>query len=159
MEDIYKILDEKGVPYEKHEHEAVFTFDVAEKLCKEIPGGHVKNLFLRNKKGDVHYLVVVEGVKQVDLNQLRKDLGESKLSFGSPERLMEHLGVTPGSVSPLAIVNNAAKDVIVVFDEGLLRFDVLNCHPNINTATLSIPRDELMRFLNESGNEVRTMML
>lgn len=159
MSDIYKVLDELKIPYEKHEHEAVFTFDIADKLCQNIAGGHIKNLFLRNKKGDKHYLVVVEGIKTVDLKQLRKDLGESKLSFGSPERLMEHLGITPGSVSPLSIVNNDAKDVIVIFDEGLLNFDVLNCHPNINTATLSIKRDDLMRFLEQSGNELRVMKL
>ena len=159
MQDIYEVLDSLGLDYQKHEHHAVFTCEDSDGLFEEIEGGHIKNLFLRNKNGNQHYLVVVESSKTVDLKELRKYLGESKISFGSAERLMENLGVTPGSVSPLALINNEKKDIVVILDEGLLKYDILNCHPNINTATLGLKREDLLKFLDYCGHELRMIEL
>lgn len=154
MKDIYKILKQLGIQYVKHEHPAVFTVEESKKIDLKMKGGKTKNLFLRNKKGDIHYLVTIEHEKKADLKDLRQKLGESKLSFASPERLKEHLGLTPGSVSLLGLINNADKKVIVVIDKDLWKNDVICCHPNTNTATLEIGRADLQKFFDWCGNEV-----
>jgi Ala-tRNA(Pro) deacylase len=99
--DIYVVLDRLGIPYRKTEHPPAFTVEQAETLYGHLPGAHTKNLFLRNKKGNRHYLVIVRSDKRVDLKALGGLLGEATLSFASPERLMRYLGVTPGAVTPL----------------------------------------------------------
>ncbi|MEN9561224.1 MAG: hypothetical protein RIQ56_497, partial [Candidatus Parcubacteria bacterium] len=152
-------LKELGITYEKFEHPAVFTVDEANIHSKHIPGGHSKNLFLRNEKGDRHYLVTVLGDKKVDLKELRRLLNERKLSFGSPERLMAKLGVTPGSVSLLALINNKEKDVIVVIDEDLWKHERIQYHPNVNTGTLVISKLDLERFLAYLGYSARIVKL
>lgn len=154
---LYEVLAELGVAYEHHPHEAAYTVEEADRLYGHLPGGHSKNLFLRNKKGDTQYLVVVESAKRVNLKALQEALGESKLSMGSPERLLRTLALTPGSVTPLALLNEGAREVKVVLDEGLLRHDPLNFHPNVNTATISLARADFERFLAHCGNEVRRL--
>ena len=159
MHDIIGVLTDLQIPYESFEHPAVFTCEEADVHCTHIPGGHSKNLFLRNEKGDRHYLVTVLGEKQVDLKNLRLLLDERKLSFGSPERLMAKLGVTPGSVSLLALINNKEKDVIVIIDEDLWNHERIQYHPNRNTATLVIKKEDLERFLKWCGNASKIMKL
>ncbi len=156
-EDIYRVLDGLAIHYTVTEHEAAFTVEQADHLYGHLPGAHSKNLFLRNKKGDRHYLIVVESHKQVDLKALRGALGESTLSFASPQRLMASLGLHPGSVSPFGLINDRDKAVRVVMDRDLLACDVLNFHPNVNTATLSLSRSDFERFLEHCGHEVRMM--
>src|SRR5215831_14006994 len=116
---VYAALDALGVPYERHEHPAVFNSEDAAKYWDPIAGTQCKNLFLRNKKGDRHYLVILEISKRVDLKDLVKVVGDDRLSFGSPERLMTHLGLTPGSVSPFGLINDAAGTVRVILDADL----------------------------------------
>ncbi|PIZ70637.1 prolyl-tRNA synthetase associated domain-containing protein [Candidatus Peregrinibacteria bacterium CG_4_10_14_0_2_um_filter_43_11] len=160
MKTIYNILDELGIEYVKHEHPAVFTCEESEAVgYRRAEGGNTKNLFLRNKKGTRHYLVSLGHEKQADLKTLKEKLGESNLSFASAERLMEYLGLTPGSVSLLGLVNNAAHDVIVILDEDLWKNNVICCHPNINTSTLDIKREDMEKFFKWCGNEVRVMEL
>lgn len=159
MADIYDVLRELNIAFVKHDHPAVFTCEEAKPYYDKMRGGHSKNLFLRNRKGDRHYLVAVEEHKTVDLKSLKNKLGEAKIGFASPERLKEHLGLTPGSVSLLGLVNNADHQVIVVIDEALWRHNVICCHPNINTATLEIKREDLQRFFAWCGNEIRFMKL
>lgn len=156
---LYALLDELGIAYERYGHEAAYTVEQADAFYGHLPGGHSKNLFLRNKKGDRHYLVVAESHKPVDLKALRGVLGESTLSFASPERLWRHLRLTPGSVSPLGLMHDAAQAVTVVLDRDLLEHDVLNFHPNINTATVAIGREDFRRFLAHCGHEVRVLEL
>lgn len=159
MQDIYAVLEELGIAYARHEHEAAFTVEEAEQFYGDLPGGKSKNLFLRNKKGDRHYLLVAEQHRPVDLKALRAKLGESTLSFASPERLRRHLGLTPGSVSPFGLINDGAKAVVVLLDSLLMQADPLNFHPNINTATLTVARADFERFLSHTGNEVRLIDL
>ncbi len=157
MLNIYQVLDELGVPYEKYDHPPVYTVAEADRLRGELPGGQTKNLFLRNKKGKKHYLLVTESDKQVDLKRLREQCGERALSFASPQRLEKYLGVTPGAVSPLGLIHDVNREVIVLLDRDLLRHQALGFHPNVNSATLVIPTEGFQRFLAHCGNDVRVV--
>ena len=159
MKDIYQVLQELDISFEKHDHPPVFTVEEADALSGNLMGGRTKNLFLRNKKGKRHYLVVVESSKPIDIKKMRVLLGESSLSFASPERLKKYLGLEPGSVSPFGIINDAEGEVVVIVDQELMSHQVLNYHPNINTSTLAISRDDFRKFLEASGNEVRYLEL
>ena len=155
--NILEVLDGLGIAYTHHEHEAAFTVEDADRIYGHLEGGHLKNLFLRNKKGDRHYLVVVESHKQVDLKALRGALGESTLSFASPERLLRHMGLTPGSVSPMGLINDTTGAVTAYFDQDLLGFELLNFHPNRNTATITVRTDDLKRFVEHTGRAFQTL--
>lgn len=159
MQAIYDVLGELRIPFVKHEHPAVFTVEEASQLAGGFGAAETKNLFLRNAKGNVHYLVVAESSKRVDLKQLTAVLGETKLSFASPERLMTHLRLTPGSVSPFGLINNTDKSVRVIVDSGLLSHERVGFHPNINTATLVITAQDFRKFLAWIGNEIRFIEL
>lgn len=160
MKDIYEILEKLNIPYKKHDHPPVFTTKESAKFRFVSDGvGETKNLFLRNKKGDQHYLVTLGHEKKADLKELRKKLDESKLSFASPERMMEKLGLAPGSVTLLGLINNPEKDVIVILDQDLWEHEVIACHPNRNDATLEINRKDMDRFLEWCGHEVRILSL
>jgi Ala-tRNA(Pro) deacylase len=152
---VYRALDALGISYQRYEHPPVFTADEAAEHWKDIPATRVKNLFLRNKKGDRHYLVILEIGKQADLRQLVKLLGDDRLSFGSAERLMTHLGLTPGAVSPFGLLNDASHRVQVVLDADLRRAERLVFHPNVNTASVTIGFSDLERFLAAQGNPIR----
>jgi Ala-tRNA(Pro) deacylase len=157
LPDLYTVLDELGISYDKYEHPPVYTVEQADRLRGKLPGGQTKNLFLRNKKGKRHYLVVTASNKQVDLKQLREHCGEKVLSFASPERLKKYLGLAPGSVSPLGLIHDKNKEVVVLLDRDLLDHESLGFHPNVNTATLVIPTEGFQRFLAHCGNEVRVI--
>jgi len=152
---VYEALDQLGIPYKRHEHPPVFTVEQAEQHWTDIEGLHCKNLFLRNKKGNRHYLVVAPTSKTVDLRRLNEKLGEDRLSFGSPERLMRLLGLEPGSVSPFGLINDRQKEVTVILDEDLRSAERVNFHPNVNTATVGLSRKDFEKFLAWTGNSVR----
>lgn len=154
MNDIYNVLNKLGILYEKHEHPAVFTVADAVKYYVKIDGAHNKSIFLRNKKADKYYLILTLDSKRVNLKELQIFLTESKLSFASPEKLMEYLGLTPGSVSPFGLINDKNKIVEVIVDEELLKFDKQGFHPNINTVTLIITTEDLKKFLEWTKNKV-----
>ena len=156
---IFAALSALGIRYELFEHPPVFTAEEAATHWAAIPGTAVKNLFLRNKKGDRHYLVVLGIDKQADLRQLVKVIGDDRLSFGSPERLQRCLGVTPGSVSPLGLIHDTAHSVRVIVDSDLRAAERLIVHPNDNTASLTISGADFVRFLEERGNSVRWIRL
>ena len=155
MRDIYKVLNNLAIEYRRYEHPAVFTVEAAEEHYAKMLGAHTKNLFLRNKKGNRHYLVAIESSKNIDLKQLREFLNESNLSFASAERLQKYLGLTPGSVSILGLMNDENKEVQVVIDTDLLKEEIINCHPNINTATLGIRTKDIEKFLKFTGHVIR----
>ncbi|PIW36597.1 MAG: prolyl-tRNA synthetase associated domain-containing protein [Candidatus Kerfeldbacteria bacterium CG15_BIG_FIL_POST_REV_8_21_14_020_45_12] len=159
MKDIFQVLNDLGIAYVEHKHPPLFTVEDSEKHYKQVKGGRSKNLFLRNRKGDRHYLIVIEASKQLNLTSLADVLEEVQLSFASPERLLKHLGLTPGSVSPFGLINDEEKAVVVIIDKALLQYDRLNYHPNINTATLEIAQPDLGRFLEWSGQQVRYLDL
>ena len=156
---VYQALDALGIGYTVTEHEAAFTVEQADTLYGHLEGGHSKNLFLRNKKGRQHYLIVAESHRPVDLKRVRGLLGESNLSFASPERLMTHLGLTPGSVSPFGLLNDTQRHVQVLLDEELMKHPMLNFHPNVNTATLTLSTADFRRFLTHLGHQVREITL
>src|SRR5881227_524727 len=148
-------LREHGIAPERHAHPAVMTVEESERLVPTLPGAKTKNLFLRDKKGARHFLVTVPHDLAVDLNALGAALGAGRLGFASPERLMRHLGITPGSVSLLALVNDAAHAVEFVIDRRLWDADAVHAHPLVNNATLVIPHVQLERFLAATGHSVR----
>ncbi len=152
---VYARLDELGIPYARYEHPPVATVDEAERHWAGIDATHCKNLFLRNQKGNRHYLVVLTHSKRADLRAVADQIGDGKLSFGSPERLMSHLGVTPGSVSPFGLINDRDHAVRVVLDRDLKAAERLSFHPNINTRTLVVSSADFARFLAACGNVVQ----
>ena len=148
-------LDELGITYTRHEHPPVATVEEAELHWDPIDATHCKNLFLRNQKGNRHYLVVLTASKKADLKAVADQIGDGKLSFGSPERLMTHLGLTPGSVSPFGLINNRDHAVRVVLDRDLKAAARLGFHPNINTVTFTIAAADFASFLEACGNPVQ----
>ncbi|HRD77594.1 MAG TPA: prolyl-tRNA synthetase associated domain-containing protein [Hyphomicrobiaceae bacterium] len=147
-----------GIETRTVDHKAVFTVAQSKEIETGLPGGHIKNLFLKCKKGQLH-LVVALNSTAVDLKSLHKSLGSGRLSFGNAELLKATLGVEPGSVTPFALVNDTAGIVAVALDARMMRHDLLNCHPLTNTATTAIARDDLMRFIRATGHEPRVIEL
>lgn len=152
---VYEALEALGITYDSYEHPPVFTSEDVDAHWRDIPATPVKNLFLRNKKGNREYLVIVGVEKRVDLQQLVKVIGDDRLSFGSPERLMQTLALTPGSVSPFGLLHEASRDVQVIIDTELRQAERLIFHPNINTASVTIAFGDLEKFLASRGNRVR----
>ena len=152
--EVLAYLDEIGIPYVRHEHPPVATVAEAEKYWTGLRGAHCKNLFLRNNKGNRHYLVVADASRRIDLKGLTRTLGEDRLSFASAERLMKYLGLETGSVSPFGLIHDTGKEVRVVVDAGLKTAEKVNFHPNVNTATLEISFGDFERFLTQCGNRL-----
>lgn len=155
-QDLLTRLDELGIATQTLDHEAVFTVAESSRLERELPGGHTKNLFLKDKK-DRLFLVVALGHAHIDLKTLHKILGADRLSFGRPELLMEVLGVPAGSVTPFALINDKARRVTVILDADMMRHQRLNYHPLENTATTNIAREDLLRFIRACGHEPRIL--
>ncbi|MGB0845764.1 MAG: prolyl-tRNA synthetase associated domain-containing protein [Thiolinea sp.] len=146
--DLYGTLQQHDIRYQRTDHAAVYTCEEADRLLPDLPGAKTKNLFLRDRKGKRHFLVVVSGEKSVDLKALAKTLEVNSLGFASPERLQKHLQLTPGSVSVLAVINDTDNAVELVIDQAIWQAESLQCHPLVNTATLVMPMTELRRLLD-----------
>lgn len=159
MQEIYDTLKKLHIKFTEFTHPAVFTNAEADQYYQDVPGGRSKNIFLRNKKGDKHYLVIIEGSKTIDLNKLRAELQESKLGFASAERLKKFLNATAGSVSPFGLMFDTLKEVKVMIDEDLLKFEQLHYHPNINTATILIAKDDLLKFIEWTGHSYKSLKI
>ena len=157
MSDIYEFLATHGIPYERYDHVAVFTCDEAERAVPDIPAAHTKNLFLRDKKGQRHMLLVTLCSKAVDLKQVSDVIGADRLSLGSPERLAARLGVTPGSVTVLALINDPEHQVEVLVDEDVWNAASVRAHPLANTATLSITQSDMRKFIEATGHKARVV--
>ncbi len=156
--DLMARLAELGIETTTTEHEAVFTVAESDRLHRELPGGHTKNLFLKDAKGQL-WLVIAESHTEVDLKALPKAIGAARLSFGKADLLIDVLGVAPGSVTALALINDTAHRLSVVVDERLMRYDIINCHPLENTATTAIRREDLFRFMEACGARPRIAAL
>ena len=152
-DDLFQHLDGLGIAHETHWHAPVFTVAESQALRGTLAGGHSKNLFLKNKKGQL-WLVTAAEDAHVDLKALTKTLEAGRLSFGKPELLMEVLGVEPGSVTPFGLLNDTEKRVIFVLDERLAAMDPLNFHPLVNNATTAISTADFRQFLDASGHTV-----
>jgi len=155
--DIYQFLADHNIEYERHDHPPVYTCEEALRLVPPLPAARTKNLFLRDRKGQRHFLVTVGYEKAVDLKALASLLRVSKLGFASAERLQRYLGIDPGSVSILGVVNDVNQEVEVIVDEDLWRAEAFQCHPLVNTSTLVISRDDIERFLAITGHPVRVL--
>ena len=156
--DLMTRLNALGIATATFEHPPVFTVEEARAHCAHLPGGHCKSLFLKDKK-DRLWLVVARDDQRVDLKALGRRLGAGNLSFGKPELLLEVLGVTPGSVTPFGLANDAGRRVNVVLDAGMLKHAVLNYHPLGHDATTAIAPADLQRFLAATGHAVQVVDL
>lgn len=152
-EDVFAFLASLGIPHETVEHPAVFTVEESKRLRGELPGAHVKNLFVKDKKSRLFLVSALEDTV-IDLKKLHELIGGTgRVSFGSAELLVETLGVTPGSVTPFAAINDTTGRVTVVLDSRLLEHERINVHPLVNTMTTGVSRDDLLRFLRATGHE------
>ncbi|MGO4450592.1 prolyl-tRNA synthetase associated domain-containing protein [Phyllobacterium sp. TAF24] len=152
-DELMQKLDELGIKTSTIRHAPVFTVAEAQDLRGQVAGAHTKNLFLKDKK-DKFFLVTGGEEALVDLKTIHTKIGaSSRVSFGKPEKLMEYLGLVPGSVSVLGVINDEDHQVKVVLDENLMRNDIINAHPLSNDATTSIASDDLKRFLKATGHE------
>jgi Ala-tRNA(Pro) deacylase len=153
--DLFAFLDRLGISYATVAHPPLFTVEESRALRGTIPGGHTKNLFLKDKSG-AYYLVVACEDAAIDLKGLHRRLGaKGRLSFGSADALEALLGVKPGSVTPFGAINDASGKVVVVLDRAMLSHAILNYHPLVNTMTTSIPQAGLITFLKSCGHEPR----
>lgn len=152
--DLFAFLDNLGIPHTTVSHPPLFTVEQSRALRGRIPGGHTKNLFLRDKK-DALFLVVAEEDALIDLKTLHRRLDAGRFSFGSADLLRDVLGVEPGAVTPFAAINDVARRVAVVLDAPMMRHEILNYHPLDNTMTTSIARDDLVKFLAATGHPPR----
>lgn len=158
-EKVCEILKDLEIPFEIHHHPPVFTVEEAEKHWEDVKGAHCKNLFVRNKKGNRHYLVIMESDKRADLKELNRRMGDDRLSFASPERMKRYLGLEPGAVSPFGLINDRKKEVQVILDKDLKNAGWVSFHPNVNTATLTLSFSDFEKYLEWCGNPLRLLPL
>ncbi len=155
--DLPAFLAAHGIAAERHAHPPVMTVAESERLVPRLPGAKTKNLFLRDKKGVRHFLVTVPHSLAVDLGALGAALGVGRLGFASPERLRKHLGIAPGSVSLLALVNDPRRAVAFVIDRALWEAAAVQAHPLTNDATMVLTHADLERFLAATGHAPRVI--
>jgi Ala-tRNA(Pro) deacylase len=153
-QQLFARLQELGIAQRTVEHPPVFTVEEAKARRGDLPGHHVKNLFLRNKKEEMWLVVALED-RAIDLKRLGEALGAGRLSFGSPERLRRHLGIEPGSVTPLALINDQARAVRLALDRALADGGPVNVHPLVNTMTTAVTPAGLLRFFEAIGHSPR----
>jgi Ala-tRNA(Pro) deacylase len=157
--DLFAYLARLGIRTETFEHAPVFTVAESRSIKAKIPGGHSKNLFLKDRK-DRLFLVVARDETRIDLKRLHETIGAAgRLSFGSAELLRDTLGVEPGSVTPFALVNDTARRVTAILDAELMAFSHVNFHPLVNSMTTTIARGDLLAFLSATGHDPRVLRL
>jgi Ala-tRNA(Pro) deacylase len=155
-DDVFRKLAELGIRYEKIEHEAAFTVEDMERIGFDEKVTVCKNLFVRDqKKKATHWLVVLHKDKRADLHSLAEQLGTNHLSFASGERLRKYLGLSQGEVTPLGVISDRERSVIVVFDRDLVGNEHLGVHPNDNTATLIMSFEDIRKVVEDNGNPIR----
>lgn len=159
QKEVYELLDKLSIPFHYREHPPVNTIEEATRYWKNYDSGRCKNIFLRNHKGNKHYLVILEHLRALNMKDLEARLKQGKLSFASEKRLMKYLGLKPGSVSPFGLINDRERHVHLFIDHKLLDFDNLSFHPNDNTASLIIAKNDFIRFLDHQGNSYEFLRL
>lgn len=153
-EKVLKKLNELNIKYEVIDHPPVYTIEEMENLNLEKKGHIVKNLFLKNSNGKSHYLVVLKGDKKADLKSIRSQVQSGALSFASEERLEKYLNLLKGAVTPLGIINDEDHCVNVVIDDDLKNQNIIGVHPNVNTSTVFISYNDMIKFINNFGNKI-----
>ncbi len=154
--EVFEALD---ITFTRVEHPPVYTVEEARLHWRDLSGTHCKNLFLRNKKGNRHFLIILEDSKRADLKAIARSMGEDRLSFASPERLTRYLGLEPGAVSPFGLINDLQKDVRVLLDKDLKDAHTIYFHPNVNTSTVGMSFPDFMRFLEHCGQALEFFTL
>jgi Ala-tRNA(Pro) deacylase len=155
----FELLDHLGIAHQTVEHPPVFTVQESQALRGILPGGHTKNLFVKDKAERL-FLITAEEDSPVDLNATSKLLGvKGRLSFCSAERLLAHLGVKPGSVTPLALVADKGGAVTFIIEKKLLGHAIINVHPLINSRTTALKREDLLAYVRATGHEPSVMEL
>ena len=152
-DDLFAYLDDLGLAHRTRWHEATFTVEEGRDLKASMPGGHTKNLFMKDKDG-VIVLISAHAESELKLNQLHKLIGTKRLSFASGDLMVELLGVTPGSVTGFALMNDKAGKVRFVVDKALMAHETLNFHPLVNTGTTAISREDFAAFVKATGHEM-----
>ena len=155
-ESLFNLLKDLKIEFKVFEHPPLFTVNDAKKYRENMRGFHTKNLFLRDKKKR-SYLVIAHEDSVIDLNLLAEKISSSRLSFGSKERLFEELGVFPGAVTPLSVVNNKKKDIKIFLDAKMFGHDTIFCHPLVNDRTISISYNSLLTFFHYLGLSPETV--
>ena len=146
-ESLYRLLEELKINFKIFEHPPLFTVDEAKKHRQGMQGYHIKNLFLRDKKKK-NFLVVAQEDRTIDLTLLTERIKSSRLSFGSKERLFEELGVFPGAVTPLSVINNRKKNINIFLDAEMSGEDAIFCHPLVNDRTISLSYKSLLTYFD-----------
>jgi Ala-tRNA(Pro) deacylase len=159
MPDLYATLASLDIPFEHHKHAPVFTCDEAYAALPNHDAVQTKNIFLRDKRGRRHLLLVTTCEKSVDIKQFAEQADADHLSFASPERLMKHLGVAPGSVTVLGLINDESRAVELFVDRDVWNTPRWRCHPLINSETLVLARTDLERFFAVTGHTPRVLEL
>lgn len=158
-DELFAYLSRLGIESWTLEHAPVFTVAESRSVKEAVPGGHSKNLFVKDRKGRL-FLVVAEAEAEIDLKRLHEAIGASgRVSFGSADLLRQTLGVEPGSVTPLAVINDPGGQVSVVLDAGLMRHGRINVHPLVNTRTTGLACEDLVAFLRATGHEPHVVAL
>jgi Ala-tRNA(Pro) deacylase len=152
QKELYDLLEKLSIQFEYHEHPPLATIEDAKIHWKDYNSARCKNIFFRNHKGDRHYLVILEHLRQLNIKDLEKRLKQGKLTFASDKRLKKYLGLEPGSVSPFGLINDKGNHVHLFIDEKLNEADRLAFHPNLNTASLVISKFDFLKFLGFTGN-------
>ena len=150
--ELYALLDANGIAYSHHTHPPLFTVSDSQSLRGELPGGHVKNMFMKDKKGAIWLATCLED-RQIRIRDLEKEIGAKNLSFGKEDLLWEMLGVRPGAVTPFGLINDTGHRVRVALDRQMLERDPLNFHPLHNEATTTVSRDGFLKFLALTGHD------
>lgn len=150
-DDLYTLFETLGINYTTTDHAPIFTVDEGLEIKKSMPGGHTKNLFLKDKAGAL-FLICALGDTPIRINRLHPMLGCKRLSFGKPELMETHLGVTPGSVTLFALMNDKEGQVTLILDQALLDHDIVNFHPLLNDATTAISSEDMVRFAKATGH-------
>jgi len=157
--ELYELLEKLGISFEYHEHPPVATIEDAKIHWRDFNSGRCKNIFFRNHKGNRHYLVILEHLRQLNIRDLEQRLKQGKLTFASDQRLKNYLGVEPGSVSPFGLINDKDHHVHLFIDEKLDEYERLSFHPNINTASLVVNKSDFLKFLRYMGNSYEFIRL
>ena len=158
-QEVYDFLTSRGIEYEVTEHGAVFNMEEMSHVELPHPEADAKNLFVRDDKKRNYYLITVKGDKRVDLKKFREEHGTRSLSFASENDLMNLLGLIPGAVTPLGILNDSERKVKFFLDEELVNVGLIGVHPNDNTATVWLKTTELIDIITEHGNEVEAVRI
>ena len=159
QKELYELLKKLDIQFEYHEHPPLATIEDAKIHWKDYNSGRCKNIFFRNHKGDRHYLIILEHLRQLNIRDLEKRLRQGKLTFASDQRLKKYLGLEPGSVSPFGLINDKENHVHLFIDEKLNESDRLAFHPNINTASLVVSKSDFLKFLEYTGNTYEFLRL